>query len=158
MLEGFLFSHDQSRLSIVSNSVDVESSVRNLEISRKFLSVIPFVGIHPEIFRTSRTELSRDELDRMVEQASKLFSFAKGIGEIGIDPGYGRTEDQMYLFDRILTVAEKTRLPMSLHTRDATSNVLEILSTRHLKSKMLFHWFSGNETELRRIHDAGIYK
>lgn len=155
-LEGFLSSHDQSGLRIVSNSVNVDSSVRNLDIAKEFASVVPFVGIHPEIFR-NRGNLSKEEIDNMAERILLLSKSAKGIGEIGLDPKYGRVYDQKYLFTKMLEIAEKAKLPISIHSRDATSEVLEHLSAHVLKSGILFHWFTGAEIELERIHALGMY-
>ncbi len=155
-LEGFLSSHDQSNLRVISNSVTVDASVRNLDIAKKFASVVPFVGIHPEIFRNPGN-LSKEEIDNMTEKIFLLSKSASGIGEIGLDPNYGRVKDQRYLFERMLELAEKTKLPVSIHCRDSTLEVLELLSTHILKSGTLFHWFAGNENELKRIHALGMY-
>ena len=156
-LESLPLDLDQSSISVISNSVNVESSVRNLELAKKFASIVPFVGIHPEIFRPSRNDFSKVDLDGMVEKVATLLKFAKGIGEIGLDPSYGRVDNQRYLFSKILETAEKTRHPVTLHSRDAIAVVLEILSTYNLKSRILFHWFAGAESELKRVHDAGMY-
>ena len=155
-LETFLSAYDQTSLRVVSNSVSVDSSVRNLDIAKKFASVVPFVGIHPEIFRNPGN-LSKKEIDNMAEKILLLSKSAKGIGEIGLDPNYGRVDDQRYLFTRMLEIAEKVKLPISIHSRDATSEVLELISTRALKSGMLFHWFTGDQIELKKIHALGIY-
>lgn len=156
-LEYFLTSHDQDSLTVVSNSVDVASSVKNLELAKKFRSVVPFVGIHPELFRETQNRISKEEIDKLVNDIRRLVSLGKGIGEIGIDPGYGHMDGQKHLLKKMLEIAEKTNLPITLHSRGATSSVLDIISTHDLKSRILFHWFAGTVEELKRIHSAGMY-
>lgn len=154
-LEYFLANHDQSKLSIVSNSVSLASSQKNLELSKRFDSVIPFVGIHPEIFLSNG--LSREEIDLTADRLEQLSKSARGIGEVGLDPVYGQIESQRYLFSKMLAIAEKTGKPVTIHSRNLASEILQILSTFNLKSKVLFHWFAGTENELKRIQDTGMY-
>lgn len=153
----FISTHNQENLSVISNSVNVESSTRNLELSRKLSSVVAFVGIHPEVFRYAQVSPSIEELDSMVEKIAALLKFAKGIGEVGLDPSYGRIDSQKHLLSRMLEIVEKTKLPVTIHSRGATAEIIEILTTYNLKSRILFHWFAGTEKELYKLHASGIY-
>jgi TatD DNase family protein len=152
---------EQMRISspsviVISNSVDLNSSVRNIELSKSTQSVIPFVGIHPEIFR-SPNEMTREERESMVEKISDLSALSSGIGEIGIDPKYGHIEYQESVFVSMLAVAEKSGVPVAIHSRDSVGRIFDILTTFNLKGSILFHWFAGTEDELQKLADRGIF-
>lgn len=143
-------------LRVISNSVDLESSLRNIKISNNCNSIIPFVGIHPEVF--ARTEnLSSSQLDEMIDSISLLIKNAKGIGEIGLDPKYGNMNDQSYLLDRMLSIAERTNLPVTFHCRETSSKILDKLGSYKLRGNKLFHWFAGSPSELSLLHERGFY-
>ncbi len=146
-------------LVVISNSVDSLSSTRNLELAKRSDRIIPFVGIHPGIFRENAddTNLRKPAIEPMIEEVRNLAYAALGIGEIGIDPKYGSVEKQEQLFLSMLSLCEKTTLPITIHSRDSVSKILQILPTFDLKGKVLFHWFAGSESELAAINDRGIF-
>jgi len=144
-------------IAIVTNSVDSESSIRNIELGKTSSKIIPFVGIHPEIFRRQDLVGMNPNLDEMVAKVGSLSSASSGIGEIGIDPKYGNVERQERLFLSMLSLAERTKLPVSIHSRDSVSRITESLTTFNLKSSILFHWFAGTEQELVQLRDKGIF-
>lgn len=141
-------------LTIISNSVDPTSSIQNLELARKSDRIIPFVGIHPDFVRR-RSKTSN--IDNSTEEIAKLTTRCAGIGEIGMDPKYGSLEDQEKIFVSMLSLGEKTNLPVSIHSRDSVAKILQMLSTFNLKGSVLFHWFAGTEAELAQINDGGFY-
>jgi TatD DNase family protein len=144
-------------LRVISNSTNLESSKRNLELGRKTSSIIPFVGIHPEIFRSEPGVFHRSDLDSMVLELEGLLRSAKGVGEIGLDSSYGHFEDQKYLLEKILCICENSNLPITFHCRETVAKILDVVSTCKVDSKLLFHWFSGSEDELRKLIDIGAY-
>lgn len=143
---------------MITNSVDLESSLRNIELGKQNDSIIPFVGIHPEIFKRPENErIQHAELDIMNQNLSSLLDSAKGVGEIGLDPSYGQLENQKYLLSNILSIAERHTLPLAFHCRETAADILNVLDSYRLHSNLLFHWFSGSEAELRKLHDRSIY-
>jgi TatD DNase family protein len=145
-------------LKVISNSVDFESSVRNIDLSKKFDNIIPFIGIHPEIFsRNGELRITRQSVESMIQSLKTLIPLCSGIGEIGLDPKYGRDGEQEYLLNLMLGISEETGLPISIHNRDSVSRVLDFLSTFNLKGGILLHWFAGSDEELARIQDRGSY-
>ncbi|MGI0092213.1 MAG: TatD family hydrolase, partial [Nitrososphaerales archaeon] len=160
LLAGFVNSLEKigGNISVYSNSVDLATSVWNIQASNRLEAVVPFVGIHPEIFsRSTNAKLSRESLDQMVEKVGELFYSASGIGEIGLDPNYGRADEQAYLLTRLLDYAEDSRLPISFHCRNTFEKILDTLSSHTIHGNLLFHWFAGSESDLKRLHDNGIY-
>ena len=152
-----VLSSSISNLTVISNSVDVESSIRTIAIGKKTKKVIPFVGIHPDIFKNQLEGDSEEAIRTRVEAIQEIAPFSSGIGEIGIDPKYGSLEYQERLFTSLLGTCEKTRLPVSIHSRDSVQKILPILTTFSLTGSILFHWFAGSESELKQIKDRGYY-
>ncbi|MHB2036319.1 MAG: TatD family hydrolase, partial [Nitrososphaerales archaeon] len=145
-------------LLVISDSVDIHSSSRNIELAANCDSIIPFIGIHPEIFaRPENAKTTHEKLDEMIAALGGKLEFARGIGEIGLDPTYGPMKDQEYLLRGILSLVEHSRFPITLHCRETVVRILDIVSTYNLRSKILFHWFAGSESELKKLHGGGIY-
>jgi len=145
-------------LSVISDSVDLHSSSRNIELAANCDSIIPFIGIHPEIFaRSENVKTTHEKLDEMIAALGRKVKFARGIGEIGLDPTYGLMKDQEYLLRGILSLAEASRIPITFHCRETIARILEVVSTYSLRSKILFHWFAGSESEMKKMQDGGIY-
>ena len=146
---------------IVSNSVDYESSIRNIGIARSTNRVKAFVGIHPEIFARKPPQLEKLDQENSVlasvQNFKDLIQKASGIGEIGLDPKYGSIEEQENLLRAILTLVESTRLPVTFHNRNTVPNLLEILPSYKIGGNIMFHWFAGSDSQLKEIQDRGIF-
>ncbi len=159
-LEGFLESFRNganAQLRIFSNSTDIASSKKNLQLASVFPSVEAFVGIHPELF-LHHPQMSKEKLDDMCSEIGLLADDSSGIGEIGLDPKYGNFDLQINAMERQLEIAESRRdLPISIHARVAISECFDALSSYNIRNRVLFHWFSGTESELRKAHLLGYF-
>lgn len=110
------------------------------------------LGLHPEIALQKAAELPL--LIRHVEQA-------KFIGEIGLD-GSSRFSDsfplQRSILDAVLTECERAGgRVMSLHSRNAASQVLDALAAHPNAGVPILHWFSGTLKELHRAINEGAW-
>jgi TatD DNase family protein len=80
------------------------------------------------------------------------------IGEIGLDRHWGKSEAQLSnqkkWFLAQLELAQELGLPVVIHSRDAESEVLDILE-RAAPNKVLMHCFSGSPEEARRAAGLG---
>lgn len=133
-------------------SVDNESSRRTLDLAKKSGLVLPFVGIHPE--------MAADDLDLMASAIGDNRGLVSGIGEIGLDPAYVRSESdsrrQMLVFETLLSLAERYDKPVSIHSRKSLDEVCRVLPSYSIKGKLL-HWFDGSKRQLRQAMDLGCY-
>jgi TatD DNase family protein len=149
-------SHLQ-KIGLIANSADIPSSRKTLELARgKEDRVFAFVGIHPQVFR-SEPFIEVNEIERKLREVEHLAAKARGIGEVGLDPKFGNEKLQTLLFSEQLRIVEKLGKPVSIHSREKVSEVLMILKTHSLRANVLFHWFSGSESELARVQDAGCF-
>jgi len=98
-------------------------------------AVRAFVGVHPsEALKSTSLSWLEQDLRR-----------ASGIGEIGLDPKYsdkGPGSAQMKTFLAQLDMAQATRKPIQVHSRDAERECLDALSGFPLGA-VLMHWFQG---------------
>lgn len=143
-----------SGTKVCSISTDIASSRTALAIANMLGAFgYTFVGIHPQ---WCVTESKEEFLNLFTRNLQKI----DGIGEIGLDGTY--SQDSTFLkmqdgmFEYMLGLAEKHSLPISVHSRGATSKTMDTLGKYNLKG-VLLHWFSGTEQELSRANGKGYY-
>lgn len=136
--------------------IDLESSISAIEIADSYPEVFAAVGIHPN------RGVSWD--DDSIQNIEKLVQHPKvvAIGEIGLDYYRDATkiEVQKNIFQSQLELAAKFDLPVVIHNREATDDILHILSKWHQKLRInksklvdrpgVLHSYSG------KIEDAEI--
>lgn len=139
---------------IVCSSYDLNSSIQAIELSQKFEQVYATIGIHPE----HAESLNDDVLNKLrsLSQHNKVTA----IGEIGLDYHYENTNKpaQKFAFIKQIELAYELKLPIVIHSRDATGDMLEIL--REYKNKIhraVLHCFSGSIETLNEIMKMGFY-
>ncbi len=148
----FIFTNMQKmQIKACCVSMDNESSEHTLSLSADNPLVLPFIGIHPE--------KASDDLDSMISKIHQHHDHISGIGEIGLDPTYAANNDskrQLYVFETLLSLAEKYQKPVSIHSRKSLESIIEILPSFSLNGKLL-HWFDGNKKQLQKAMDLDCY-
>ena len=133
-------------------SMDFETSLSTMSISKKSQNILPFIGTHPEMIDKDATKV----LD-MIKQKNKEII---GIGEIGLDKTYVNSDKdwlkQKKVFSEQLSLAEKFKKPVSIHSRKTLDEIFEILTSFNIKS-VLLHWFDGSKNQLKKAMDLGFY-
>jgi len=145
-----------SVVAVVSNSMDLKTSIGSLELAERFPSMVyAAVGIHP----WTVNDLTDDQFQETVDFISKKAK-SKGlvaIGEIGLDFKYMNIWDrQLKVFDSMLHLAEKLVLPVIIHSRGTTAQIVDMLPSYSVK-KVLLHWFSNPISALTKAVDHGFY-
>jgi TatD DNase family protein len=111
------------------------------------------VGVSP----SEVANLTRD----WEEQIEKGASFPRiiAIGEIGLDyyRKFGNKDSQIELFIRQLEIAERLRLPVIIHNRDAGRDVLEILKEKLPSRGGVLHCYSENWAYAREALNLNLY-
>lgn len=110
------------------------------------------LGLHPQLAKERIHELQLFE---------ELIPEAKYLGEIGLD---GSPEcknfwsEQTKVFEKILELSSSSggRI-MTIHSRNAASEVLNCLSKHPNSGVPFLHWFSGSQQELYRAIDFGCW-
>ena len=130
---------------IISSSVDKNTSSELLNLCQKYHTMYITLGIHPENINYTLEDLAFIENNL---SNSKVVA----IGEIGLDYHYENYDKaaQLSLFERQLSLAQRYKLPVVIHSRDATLDTINTL--KKYKVKGVIHSFSGSyETALEYI-------
>jgi TatD DNase family protein len=154
---------DAKRLNVfalVANSMDLESSLQSLHLAEEYPNhVYAALGIHP----WNTKQLKPNELQKTVDlifENKDNRQRVVAIGEIGLDSSYSGkdepTEAQMQVFHKMLSTAEKTGLPVIIHSRGTTSQIVSLLPSYKIE-KVLLHWFSRPHSLIPTIVDRGYY-
>jgi TatD DNase family protein len=154
---------DAKRLNVfalVANSMDLESSRRSLRLAEEYPDhVYAALGIHPWNTKQLNPNEVEDTINLILENKDNRQRMV-AIGEIGLDSSYSGsgepTEAQMQVFHKMLSAAEKTSLPVIIHSRGTTSQIVSLLPSYKLE-KILLHWFSQPHSLIPTIVDRGYY-
>jgi TatD DNase family protein len=143
-------------VALVSNSMDLKTCMDNLKLAEKYPQTIYLaLGIHPRNVQMTTEDDLRRTLSLIKEQRHNKSVVA--IGEIGLDNKYNTIwEKQLNVFTEMLRLAERLDLPVVIHSRGTTVQVLDILQSYRLK-RVLLHWFSDPITALPKAIERGYY-
>lgn len=110
------------------------------------------LGLHPQLAHVREPECGLFE---------ELLSQARYVGEIGLD---GSDEyrmhfgSQMRVLERILRACSRVGgRVLSVHSRGASAEVLDVLERHSNAGVAVLHWFTGTKSELRRAVDLGCW-
>jgi len=146
--------------ALVANSMDLESSRKSLQLAEEYPDhVYAAVGIHPWNTNKLAPNETQDTIDLIFENAENKQRLV-AVGEIGLDATYSGngepTEIQMHVFHEMLSAAEKSSLPVIIHSRGTTSQIVSLLPSYKI-NKVLLHWFSQPHSLINKIVDRGYY-
>ena len=135
-------------------NIDTDSIIPMLELCRQFPeNCFPMMGLHP----TSVKEDYKTQLSVMESLLNEEKFIA--IGEIGIDLYWDKTfiNEQKDAFKTQLRWAKQKNLPVAIHTREAFPLILDLVEEEVGEGLTgVFHCFSGNYEEAKRITDLGF--
>jgi len=149
-------SKNSGVVALVSNSMDLQTSVQNTRLAEDHKGLVyAALGIHPWNVNVLKENELEETLKLISEQAEKKAVAA--IGEIGLDAKYETKWDkQLMVFDKMLYAAETMALPVIIHSRGTTAQIVEMLPSYNLK-RVLLHWFSYPLAALSQAVSHGYY-
>lgn len=151
-LQSILTAMNKMSMKACCVSVDYGSSKATLDLSRKSPLILPFLGLHPQ--------KAKDELQPIVDLIEKNSSQITGIGEIGLDKTYASDKDdfnrQIKVFQKMLSLAEKMRKPISVHSRGTLDEIFSVFPSYSLDG-ILLHWFAGSRQQLKKALDLDCF-
>ena len=133
---------------------DIEDTKKALSISRNYPFVYSAAGVHPECVGNIPSDYIQQIEKIIVENKDKI----KAIGEIGLDYHYEDYDASLMkeVFTNQLILAQKTDLPVIIHSRDATKDTLDVLR-KHTPKKGVVHCFSGSAQTARELVEMGLH-
>jgi TatD DNase family protein len=108
------------------------------------------LGMHPLM-----ADLHTKEFNSFLKNVSKT----SYIGEVGLDfskEGLPTKEIQLETFSKILKTISGQKKILSIHSRKAEKEVLELLKRNNIRSA-IFHWYSGGLNLIDEIVQEGYY-
>ncbi|MBW2064834.1 MAG: TatD family hydrolase [Deltaproteobacteria bacterium] len=138
---------------VITIGIDVESSLRALELAGRYEWIYCSIGFHPH----NAGDLTPEVLLRLCELAKEAKVVA--WGEIGLDffRKYSPLEQQVQAFSSQLDRAVEHGLPVIIHSREANDQVLEIVSRKGRNQKGVMHCFSGDYDMAMRFIELGYF-
>ena len=148
---------------IVIPSIDLETCQAVVDLANEYPELYAAVGVHPNE-ALSWNEDTADRLRGLAEQSCVV-----AIGEIGLDYYRDRAprDLQQRVFQEQLSLAAELSLPVIIHNRQATADVLEILAewqTELLAANPMLaehpgvlHSFSGDQAAADQALHLGFF-
>ena len=123
---------------VLNNGCDKNSNEEVLSLINKYNAMYGALGIHPEYVGDYSDEDIKFIEDHINDD--KVLAF----GEIGLDYHYSKEnkEEQIELFEKQLSLAEKYNKPVVIHSREATKDTIDTLERYNVKG--CIHSFSGS--------------
>ena len=138
---------------IIVSSCEVSEYDEVISYSNNYDMIYLSLGIHPE-FSSTTTEEDLKLLEKLLKNTLKVVA----VGEIGLDYHYSKEnkEEQKELFRKQMSLASKLKLPVVIHSRDASNDTINIL--REFPDVCgVIHCFSGS-LEVAKIYKNMGYK
>jgi TatD DNase family protein len=136
--------------AIVVSGYDVKSSIAAIELAHKHKNVYATVGFHPQdsgdIGEQDYTYFDQWLLDEKVV----------GVGEIGLDYHYDPIDKnkQKKMFKRQIEIAIKHNKPITVHNRDASKDIYDIL--KDYKVRGIIHCFNDTVDMAQKFINLGF--
>lgn len=149
---------------IICVSSNVAEAEKAIKIAKKYKGIIyAAVGIHPHQ-TDPETKLSPEEQIKKISELAKNKEVV-AIGEAGFDfspapPGEKdrSKKEQTFLFEKQIEIALKQKLPIAVHSREAFTDTLEVLS-KYVKKGLegVWHCYSGGKKGIEKVNQLNFY-
>lgn len=122
----------------INNATDKNTIKEVLDLVNKYESMYAAIGYHPEF----ADQITEDDLAYMEEHIKDNKVIA--IGEIGLDYHYTKEnrDKQIKLFETQLELAQKYNMPVIIHNREATQDIIDSLKKFNVRG--VIHCFNGS--------------
>ncbi len=146
-------ANDSGVKTLVDIGWDETSTLQAKDNSETFACVYFSAGIHPSE--------SLKSCDNRPIEALLTHDKCVAVGEIGLDYHYeGFDKDrQKELFESQIYLADRYSLPIIIHSRDASKDMLDILNANknRLTNGFLMHCYSESREQAKNYLDLGAY-
>ena len=141
---------------VILSAADEAEGTRARRVHGLWPDVRFSVGIHPHQAGHHAADIDAG-LDRL--DADLRTHRAVAVGEVGLDYHYDFSprDVQQEIFRRQLGLARERRLPIIIHTREATEDTFRILRNDAAGIPTVFHCFTGDTVMARAALDIGAY-
>ncbi|MBO0961755.1 TatD family hydrolase [Neobacillus sp. MM2021_6] len=152
--EVILRAQNEGVANMVVVGFDRPTIQRAMELTEKYAFIYACVGWHP----VDAIDMTDEDLVWIEELASHPKVVA--IGEMGLDYHWDKSpkEIQKEVFRRQIRLAKKVKLPIVIHNREATADIMEILEDEGAAEVGgIMHCFSGSPEIARKCVEMNFY-
>jgi len=147
-------------VALVSNSMDLQTSLESLRLVEEHPRLVhAALGIHPWAVKQLLPNELEDTVNLILQHGASSKKIV-AVGEIGLDLTYSKDMNlqdmQLRVFQEMLKAAEKTTLPVIIHSRGTITQIMNILPSYGVR-KILLHWFSHPMKLLSEAIERGYY-
>ncbi len=136
---------------IINVGYDLQSSKNAVKLANTYDFCYAAVGFHP----SDADKCNEDAL----RELTLLTKDPKVVcwGEIGLDYHYDNVNKdlQKTVFEKQMEIAKNLKLPVSIHTRDAMADTIEIV--KKIQTPGVFHCYSGSLEIAKELVKIGYY-
>ena len=136
-------------VGFINVGTDFETSCEAIEKARILPDVWATAGVHPH------------EAKKGIEGIEDLLGDPNvvAVGEAGLDYHYDYSPraDQRKVFAKQVEMANKSNLPLVIHTREAWEETFKILDSEGVPKSTVFHCFTGGTIEAKECLERGAY-
>jgi TatD DNase family protein len=146
-------------VQIIMPAIDLDSIGKAIDLCEAHENLFAMAAIHPSETKTA-TDSDFEEMRSFVRHSSVI-----AIGETGLDYYWDKsfTDRQHYYLRKHIRLAIEEDLPLILHNREASDDLIKILSEEKAASESpgklrgIFHCFSGPASLGKSILDLGFH-
>lgn len=152
-------TYESGVTKFVCAGYNIESSLFSLELSKKYDFIYSICGISPNDIPQSEEELWKDiaKITKIVKEnkSKKLVA----IGEIGLDYYWNKEnkELQKEAFEKQIDLANELELPIVIHSRDASVDIIKMIRNHKVNKAGIFHCCQPNQEMVRQALELGYY-
>ena len=152
-------TYESGVTKFVCAGYNIESSLFSLELSKKYDFIYSICGISPNDIPQSEEELWKDiaKITKIVKEnkSKKLVA----IGEIGLDYYWNKKnkELQKEAFEKQIDLANELELPIVIHSRDDSVDIIEMIRNHKVNKAGIFHCCQPNQEMVRQALELGYY-
>lgn len=139
---------------VIMPNIDEDSLIPMKELHQQFPNeTAMMIGLHPCSVKKGY-ERFLDVVRKEAESGQYI-----AIGEIGMDLYWDKStfEIQEAAFIEQCKIAVEQDLPIAVHSREATSQLIQILKQMNQRPRGVFHCFTGSRQEADSLIEMGYY-
>jgi TatD DNase family protein len=141
----------EASIGVITIGADLRSSREAVRLAERHRGIWATVGVHPHDAKTVNTHV--------LGELEELAKHAVAIGEIGLD--YYRDlsprDVQRQVFAEQLALAERLDLPVAIHNRESTDDLLATLRERGHTHRGVIHSFLGDRALAETFLGLGFH-